>query len=452
MNIIFAHMNYIVRTNLLIFIFFTTQLKAISEWNCQMMVVEMNNNLKDISQLSLDQRGEKLNSIEKDINDILSICEPQYVNEDFDLDGADWWGLKSIEQKVNELYAASNSRNIVGLTQKVIYTLNSEYKISGKVIQVQSFGPPGYGETPQYDEKITSYVLQLKDPITVENFDNEKVETSEIQLVLHDFKQVQYALKNDLSISVEGELFSSDTGYHIRKFLLDVKNINLIQDATVLSPKVADTENIVEKTEVSNTKLNTSGDSEISEGNGGVLTIGNRALVLDEIIIFSFFGMIVITMMMGVGENRKIVIFQDYDDVGLTFVVPVSFVLLMMLAPSVGGEPKNAVIFAMLVSGILLLILVRNTYRYNNGSILYTFLALITKVPLGVLWIIALLSTLNPSGNTAKKRRQSRAQALILLTLLTPLIMAFIAEKRGSLLNPKDWLRYKRVGNLRDQL
>ncbi|HEO98596.1 MAG TPA: hypothetical protein ENO02_04770 [Epsilonproteobacteria bacterium] len=171
-----------------------------------------------------------------------------------------------------------------------------------------------------------------------------------------------------------------------------------------------------------------------------------------QAMVYGFFGLIVITMFMGVGENRKIVIFQDYDDVGLTFLIPVSFVLIMMIAPSVGGEPKYAGIFALIVSGGLFLLLIRNTYMYNNGSIPYTIMALITKIPLGLLWVWLLIGVTNPSGKTAENRRKNRAQALLLFTLITPLILLFIADKTGNRFNPKDWLRYKRVGSIKNHL
>jgi hypothetical protein len=59
---------------------------------------------------------------------------------------------------------------------------------------------------------------------------------------------------------------------------------------------------------------------------------------------------------------------------------------------------------------------------------------------------------LNPSGKTAKQRRKNRASALMLMAILTPIISMLIVEKKGSLFNPRDWIKGRRIGSIRKYL
>ncbi len=59
---------------------------------------------------------------------------------------------------------------------------------------------------------------------------------------------------------------------------------------------------------------------------------------------------------------------------------------------------------------------------------------------------------LKPSGATAAERRSSRGTAMIVLAILTPIIGLVVANKEGSLFNPKDWIRGRRVGGMRHHL
>ncbi len=106
----------------------------------------------------------------------------------------------------------------------------------------------------------------------------------------------------------------------------------------------------------------------------------------------------------------------------------------------------------MIVSGILAIKLLINTYLDNNRKILKTLLAFLTKIPLGVIWMINFINVLDPSGKTINERRQNRRNALVVLTLLTPIIAGLVVNKEGSFFNPKSWIRRRRVGEIRDYL
>jgi hypothetical protein len=88
----------------------------------------------------------------------------------------------------------------------------------------------------------------------------------------------------------------------------------------------------------------------------------------------------------------------------------------------------------------------------NHRDIVSTFFVVITKVPLGIIWVLNFITLLNPSGDTAQKRRKNRGTALVILAILTPILSMVVANKEGSFFNPRDWIRGRRVGNIRNYL
>lgn len=116
------------------------------------------------------------------------------------------------------------------------------------------------------------------------------------------------------------------------------------------------------------------------------------------------------------------------------------------------GNPTTGFILGGVVSFILFLILAKNTYIDNNRHLAKSILAFITKVPLAIIWIANLIQLLNPSG-TGNKRRQNRGQALVILTLITPIISLLVVNKSGSYFNPKSWITGRKGGSsIRDNM
>ncbi len=168
--------------------------------------------------------------------------------------------------------------------------------------------------------------------------------------------------------------------------------------------------------------------------------------------VLIYFGLMIFTIFKGVGENRTIVIFRDYNDLGLTFLIPVSAFLIVMLFTSFGGNPQVGMLLALVVVAILFGILARNTYEDNHGSFLYTILAVLTKIPLAFIWVINFIAMLNPGGKTQRERRKNRNSAMLILAFLTPIIGMLVVKKEGSLFNPRDWIKGRRVGSIRNHL
>ena len=171
-----------------------------------------------------------------------------------------------------------------------------------------------------------------------------------------------------------------------------------------------------------------------------------------QIFLVLYFILMIYTVWRGAGENRTLIIFKDYNDLGLTFMIPAVAILIYIVFTAVGGDPRLAVALSAVLSIILFVILVRNTYIINERKLSRTILSLLTKIPLSLIWIISFVTMLKPSGATAAERRSSRGTAMIVLFFLTPIIGLVVAEKEGSLFNPKSWIRGRRVGGLRNHL
>ena len=84
---------------------------------------------------------------------------------------------------------------------------------------------------------------------------------------------------------------------------------------------------------------------------------GQTGYQVYQIFLIAYFIMMIVTMFKGYGEDRTITIFRDYNDLGLTFLIPASFVLIYILFASVGGNPKWDIALAVIVALILFLIL-----------------------------------------------------------------------------------------------
>lgn len=171
-----------------------------------------------------------------------------------------------------------------------------------------------------------------------------------------------------------------------------------------------------------------------------------------NILLLATFSIIIIGIFLGAGKNRTIVVFQDYDDLGLTFLIPTSFFGIIFIFHILGGNPIYSVPLATIVALILFCIMVRNSYIDNDRVIWKVMLVLVTKLPLAFLWVINLISLISPTGQTAKQRRESRVNALLILTIITPIIGLLVVNKSGDLFNPKQWIKDKRVGSIRNHM
>ncbi len=167
----------------------------------------------------------------------------------------------------------------------------------------------------------------------------------------------------------------------------------------------------------------------------------------------AFFAIVIIVgVFQGYGENRSIIVYSDYDDLGLTFSIPASFFLISYISTYFGLELKISFILGSIVSFILTIKVFINTYNDNDKYLGKTLLSFFTKLPLSIIWILSIISVLDPTGKTANQRRKNRATAMVILAFLTPIIAGLIVNKTGSLVNPKSWFKGRRIGDIRNHL
>lgn len=166
-----------------------------------------------------------------------------------------------------------------------------------------------------------------------------------------------------------------------------------------------------------------------------------------EAFLIGAFIIVVVGVFKGAGANRSIIVFADYDDLGLSILIPASFVLISLLFRLFGGNPAIGMMIGAAVALWLLVILIKNTFIANANRIGPTALALATKIPLSVIWFLSLVNTLNPSG-TGRQRASNRALAILILALLTPILGLLVVDKSGSTFNPRNWIKGRRVGSV----
>lgn len=175
------------------------------------------------------------------------------------------------------------------------------------------------------------------------------------------------------------------------------------------------------------------------------IKIKDELMDLHSILLGLFLVTVIYGVVKGYGEDREIIVFRNYDDLGLTFLIPASFFLIQYIFASLGGNTAIATIIASGVSLWLLAKLIKNTYEDNGQDMKKFLLALITKLPLGIIWVFNLVQTINPSGK-GHQRARNRGRALVILAFLTPIIGLLVVDKSGSFFNPKQWIRGRRVG------
>lgn len=153
--------------------------------------------------------------------------------------------------------------------------------------------------------------------------------------------------------------------------------------------------------------------------------------------------LIVVGVFLGAGENRKIVVFSNFNDLGLTFFIPGSLALILTANFFTFGEQYfiEALILGSTISLILTVMMIVRTFAANGYNPIKALLSIITKLPLSILWVLALLAVLDPGGKSRQERAKNRATGLVILTFLTPLILVLVADKKGSLFNPMKWIR-----------
>jgi hypothetical protein len=164
----------------------------------------------------------------------------------------------------------------------------------------------------------------------------------------------------------------------------------------------------------------------------------------------------VVGVILGVGDNRRVVVFKSYDDLFFTFLVPTLLFLGFVGLKATEGNQSGGLFGILGLAGLVgsfaaLIVVIYSTMKANSFSIWKTLVAMLVKFPLSFFWVMHVVSIVKPSGDTAAQRAKNRASSLLILAILTPIIGALVAEKTG-IFSPRQVLKGKRIGSIRNHL
>ena len=150
----------------------------------------------------------------------------------------------------------------------------------------------------------------------------------------------------------------------------------------------------------------------------------NNTTILICLIIGIFFitGLIL-------GVTKKIVVFNDYQDVALSFGGVVVTFLLFASVPKEKNDLEGFYILIGLVESVLLFFIFRFTLK-SNDNIFKTLYAFLIKIPLSLIFLIMLMGLGSTSGETEEEKSANRKKGLIEFGIFAALIFGLIKNHK----------------------
>ena len=105
-------------------------------------------------------------------------------------------------------------------------------RLQGKLIRIQKYGQPSYGENPDKDEKVEVPILILQSPIRIKassasSVNNESLtNVSFVQAIFPPDMAKSYAQHFDQEIVLAGNLVRGHKGEHFTEVVMQVKAVN----------------------------------------------------------------------------------------------------------------------------------------------------------------------------------------------------------------------------------
>ncbi len=155
---------------------------------------------------------------------------------------------------------------------------------------------------------------------------------------------------------------------------------------------------------------------------------------------FQGFCVILITLLflLGIylGLNKKIVIYNDYSDVVISFLASI-FTGLLILAYQ--GDNFNAKSLLAMVDIVLLIIIFNNTKK-SNDNVFKSFYAVLVKIPLSLISFLLIMSLLgNNPEKSEQKKKQELKNKLVSLGILTMISIGLVKNQKWK----GDYLKIK---------
>ena len=145
----------------------------------------------------------------------------------------------------------------------------------------------------------------------------------------------------------------------------------------------------------------------------------------NEYYIYGSIGILLLGIILGF--TKTITVYRDFADLTKVFMLVLAPLgIFYILGDKIENRILQNIFFG--IEGLLLLWIIVTTF-IDNRNIFKTLLALITKIPLGVIFAIYLVNLISPSG---KNRRQSRGIAGIGMIFLAPILFGLVKNRVWS--------------------
>ena len=151
--------------------------------------------------------------------------------------------------------------------------------------------------------------------------------------------------------------------------------------------------------------------------------------ICSVIAVFFIIGLIL-------GITNKIVVFNEYRDVVLSFGGVVFSFLFIASAPKEKNDLEGFYILFGLVESILLLFIFRYTLK-SNDNIFKTLYAFLIKIPLSLIFMIMIMGIGGKADATEEKKSSDRNRKLIEFGLFAALILGLIRNHKWKVTKTK---------------
>ena len=139
------------------------------------------------------------------------------------------------------------------------------------------------------------------------------------------------------------------------------------------------------------------------------------------IILMTF--LLIISFGVIMGYTKKIVVYRNFGDLRNVFLIVLLPMTVYFTLMKLGVNNFENFQTPYLIFLIAILIYIFISTLKDNRNIFKTLLAFVTKIPLGVLLVVAMIEFISPS------ERKKRGLAFATMLLLTPVVIGLINDK-----------------------